>query len=58
MVGKWKNECDKRDVQWQEKNEVIVESSLRLLLEVVRVFEVLEFTVICMQRVQLKNYKK
>jgi hypothetical protein len=27
-----------------EKNEVIIKSSLRLLLEVVHVFEVLEFT--------------
>jgi hypothetical protein len=31
---------------------------LRLLLEVVRIFEVLEFAIIWMQKVQLKNYNK
>jgi len=39
-----------------EKKKVIVESNLHLLLEVVRIFKVLEFTVIIMQKVQLKNY--
>jgi hypothetical protein len=41
-----KNECDGRDVQGQKKKGVTVESSLRLLLEVVHIFKVLEFTII------------
>ncbi len=41
-----------------EKNGVTIESNLHLLLEVVRFFEVLEFTAIWMERVELKNYSK
>jgi hypothetical protein len=40
------------------KNGVTIESNLRLLLEVVHVFEVLEFTAILVQKVQLKNYNE
>jgi hypothetical protein len=54
ITGRWKNECDGQDVQGHEK-WVIVESSLCLLLEVVRIFEVLEFIVVW---VQLKNYNE
>ncbi len=57
MTGRWKNECDKQDVQGWEK-KVIVESSLHLLLEVVCVFEVLEFIAIWTSKMQLKNYNK
>jgi hypothetical protein len=56
-MGKWKNECDKWDVQGR-KNGVTIENSLHLLLEVMCLFEVLEFTIVWMQRVQLKNYNK
>jgi hypothetical protein len=48
MVGRWKDECDGQDVQGQEKNEVIIKNSLRLLLEFMRVFELLEFITIWM----------
>jgi hypothetical protein len=40
------------------KNRVIVESNLHLLLEVVRIFIVLEFSAIWMRRMQLKNYSE
>jgi hypothetical protein len=40
-----KNECDGRDVQGREK-KVTIKSSLHLLLEVVHIFEVLEFIAI------------
>ncbi len=43
---KWKNECDGRDFQGWEKNGVAIESSLRLLHKVVRIFEVLEFVIV------------
>jgi hypothetical protein len=44
MTGKLKNECNGREVQgW--KKEVTIENDLHLLLEVVHVFKVLEFTV-------------
>jgi len=38
-----------------EKKRVIVESNLHLLLEVVRIFVVLEFSTIWMRKMQLKN---
>ncbi len=41
-----------------EKKGVTIGSNLRLLLEVMCVFEVLEFIVIWVHRVQLKNYSK
>jgi hypothetical protein len=41
-----------------QKKRVIVESNLRLLLEVVRIFVVLEFLAIWMCRMQLKNYSE
>jgi len=33
-MGRWKNECDRWDVQGWEKNKVTIESGLHLLLEV------------------------
>jgi len=41
-----------------EKKKVTNESSLHLLLEVVCIFEVLEFTIRKMQKMKLKNYIK
>jgi hypothetical protein len=43
--GREKNEYNGQDVQGQ-KNEVIVENNLRLLLDVVHVFELMEFKTI------------
>jgi len=43
MAGRRKNECDGVGCSRTRKNKVIVESNLHLLLEVVRIFEVLEF---------------
>jgi hypothetical protein len=39
-----------------EKKRVTVENNLHLLLEVMHIFEVLEFIIIRMQKLQLKNY--
>jgi len=40
------------------KNKVIVESNLHLLLKIVRIFVVLEFSTIWMCIMQLKNYSE
>jgi hypothetical protein len=43
-VGRLKNECDGQDVK-DKKNKVTIKNDFHLLLEVVSVFEVLEFKV-------------
>jgi len=54
--------CKKLNVRRErfkdEKNMVTVESNLHLLLEVVCIFKVLEFTSAWVQIVPLKNYRK
>ena len=43
MASRQKNECNGQDVQGQKKG-VIVEGSLCLLIEIMCIFEVIEFT--------------
>jgi hypothetical protein len=61
LIKKWK-ESKKLNVTGEmfkdEKSGVTIKSNLRLLLEIVHDFKVLEFTATWMQRVWLKNYKK
>jgi len=48
----------RREMFKDEKNMVTIESNLHLLLEVMCIFKVLEFTLAGVQIVPLKNYKK
>jgi hypothetical protein len=61
LIKRWQvgKKMDMTNEKWKnEKNEIIIESCFRLLLEIVSVFEVLKFTTTWMKKVQLKNYKK
>ncbi len=60
LIKRW-HACKKMNAMGgrfkDEKNGVIIKNNLHLLLEVVRIFKVLEFMLAWMQIVPLKNYR-
>jgi hypothetical protein len=47
-----------RAISWRTKKGVTIKSKLCLLLEVVCIFKILEFTIVWVQKVWLRNYKE